>query len=289
MRNVSDVLISPLGVGEVLVIGCVGLNGINEKNGFNGTNGFNERNGLTKKSYLAWLLATAMVLVTLSCSSLRAEEEIASYPGDLLQQMIELAVEYHPLLQSQREILNQLQRLQPPSGFLELKLKLTGGAGLHLDEDTHDVYFAPTAGLNLEIPIIDLSRRREIEEEKVGLIKVREETQQKYIQLKNSVISELLSQVTKLVQLSNEKEKVVKLKESLDKNLLVLRKQVEAGLTRDADIWTLSERIVDTGVRIDNLSIEISTLKRKTAITLGGEEWQTLLKMLDGVTLASLL
>jgi len=249
----------------------------------------NQRNQMNQKSYLAWPLATAMVLVTLSCSSLRAEEEIAAYQGDMLQEMIELVVEHHPLLQSQREIVRQVERLTVPVGFLEVKLKLTGGVGLHVDEDTHETYFAPTAGLQLEIPIVDPSRQRDIAKERFGLVKQREEARQKYVQLKNSVISELLGQVSKLVQLENEREKVLKLSDSLNENLLTLRKQVEAGVAKQTDLWALRERIINLRIRIDNLSTQISTLKRETAITLGGEQWQALFELLNQLTLDLLL
>ena len=242
-----------------------------------------------RKSYFAWSLATAMVLVILSCSPLRAGEEIAVYQGDVLQQVIELVVEHHPLLQSQREIVREIERLTVPGGFLEAKLKLTGGAGLRVDDDTHEAYFAPTAGLELEIPIIDPSRQRDIMEKRFGLIKQREEARQKYIQLKNSVVSQLLGQVSKLIQLENEREKVLQLNGFLDENLLTLGKQVEAGVAKQSDLWALRERIINLRIRIDNLSTQISTLKRETAITLGGEEWQTLSKMLDQLTLHSLL
>jgi len=262
---------------------------MNGFNGMNQRNQMNQRNERTRKSYLAWPLAIAMVLVILSCSPLRAGEEIAVYQGDILQQVIELVVEHHPLLQSQREIVRQIERLTVPRGFLEAKLKLTGGAGLHVDEDTHESYFAPTAGLQLEIPIIDPSRQRDIAVEKFNLVKQREETQQKYIQLKNSVVSQLLGQVSKLIQLENEREKVLQLSDSLDENLLTLRKQVEAGVAEQSDLWALRERIINLRIRIGNLSTQISTLKRETAITLGGEEWQTLAKMLDQLTLHSLL
>ena len=242
-----------------------------------------------RKPYFAWPLATALLLVILSCSSLRAGEEIAIYQGDILQEVIELVIEYHPLLQSQREIVRQIELLTVPRGFLEAKLKLTGGAGLQVDEDTHEAYFAPTAGLELEIPIIDPSRQREIVEKRFSLIKQQEEARQKYIQLKNSVVSQLLGQVSKLIQLENEREKVLQLNGFLDENLLTLRKQVEAGVAKQSDLWVLRERIINLRIRIDNLSTQMSTLKREMAITLGGEEWPTLSKMLDQLTLQSLL
>lgn len=242
-----------------------------------------------RKPYFAWPLATALLLVILSCSSLRAGEEIAIYQGDILQEVIELVIEYHPLLQSQREIVRQIELLTVPRGFLEAKLKLTGGAGLQVDEDTHEAYFAPTAGLELEIPIIDPSRQREIVEKRFSLIKQQEEARQKYIQLKNSVVSQLLGQVGKLIQLENEREKVLQLNGFLDENLLTLRKQVEAGVAKQSDLWVLRERIINLRIRIDNLSTQMSTLKREMAITLGGEEWPTLSKMLDQLTLQSLL
>ena len=110
-----------------------------------------------------------------------------------------------------------------------------------------------------------------------------EKAKQDYLQLKSSVVSELLSKIDKLCQLQNEVKNLEKLKVFFIRNMESLKREVKAGVAEVADLWELNERIIDTDTKIYNLSSQIQALKYEAAFNLGGEKWSELLKILNKI------
>lgn len=201
---------------------------------------------------------------------------------DFLQQVIELVLENNPILQSQRNIIEEIQALPKPGG-LNAQFTLIGGASTQIDEDTNEIYVAPSAGIKLEIPLFSFSRRREVLADRLILTKELEKAKQEYHRLKDSIISGLLGQLDKLSQLRNERENLEELKSFLNSRVEALKNQVKAGVAEPSDLWEITERIMNTNIRIQNISSELKNLKRGIALSLGGEKWPELLEMLDQV------
>ncbi|GAH58495.1 unnamed protein product, partial [marine sediment metagenome] len=57
--------------------------------------------------------------------------------------------------------------------------------------------------------------------------------------------------------------------------------QVKAGVIKAADLWEITERIMDTETKIYNRSTELEILKREIALNLGGEKSEELRQMLE--------
>ena len=208
---------------------------------------------------------------------------------DILQRMIELVVEVNPTLVSQNRILQQSENLPEPwpLGTDNIQIDLTGGYGTQLVRRGDDsiAEFFPSAGINITLPIFNPSRWQVNGREQFEIEVIREEVKQKYLTLKNSVISELLGKVSKISELENEKDNLQKLKIFLEDQSKELKRQIESGVAPPRDLWILKERIVKTDTEIRKLSNLVRTVRRETAVNLGGEKWGELLSLLESVGL----
>jgi len=209
----------------------------------------------------------------------KAEELIPK--GDILQETINLVVENNPTLQSQRSLLEQIQALPNPGKGVDFQLSLRGGITTYANEDTQEIFTGPTGGVGLEIPLFSSSRRKERIMDQLTYAKELEKAKQDYLRLKNSIVSELLAKLNKLFQLENEKKKLEELRFFLSSNIESLKQQVKAGVIKAADLWEITERIMDTETKIYNRSSESEILKREIAINLGGEKSKELRQMLE--------
>lgn len=204
---------------------------------------------------------------------------------DSLDQIINLVVENNPILQSQRRLVEQIEDLPSPRGGFDLQLSLNGEMGTRSDDTAGELRIAPAAGVSLEIPLFNSSKRRELIKDQLSYIKELEKARQDYFDLKSSIISELLSKINELRDIRSEKEKLQKLRLFFNSNVESLRQQVKNGLTRPTELWELTERIMDTETKIQNLSMELSALRREIAINFGGERSKELGEMLEALSL----
>jgi len=204
---------------------------------------------------------------------------------DSLDQIINLVVESNPILQSQRRLVKQIEDLPDPGRGFDLQLSLNGEMGTRRDESTGELRITPAAGVSLEIPLFNSSRRRELIKDQLTYFKELEKARQDYFDLKSSIISELLSKINELRDIRSEKEKLQKLRLFLNSNVESLRQQVKSGLIKPTELWELTERIMDTETKIQNLSTELSALRREIVINFGGERSKELGGMLEVLSL----
>jgi len=227
-------------------------------------------------------VAIFLVLMGITFSfAVRGKTEELTVNGDIVQQIIDLVVENNPTLQSQRSLLEQIQALPDPGKGGDFQLSLRGGITTYANEDTQEVWTGPTGGVGLEIPLFSSSRRRERIMDQLTYAKELEKAKQDSLRLKNSIVSELLAKLNKLFGLQNEKKKLEELKSFLSSNIESLKQQVKTGVIKAADLWELTERIMDTETKIYNRSTELEILKREIAINLGGEKSEELRQMLE--------
>jgi len=244
------------------------------------------------------LIVLSLIGLTLPPSIALGEEEIFISPSitwrnieepalkeDALQQIIDFVLENNSLLKSQRKLLQKIEGLPNPGKGFDLNFNLRGGVAPYIDEETKQTTIVPTWGATLEIPLFDSSKRKERIMDQLTYTKEVEKARQDYIRLKNSITSELLTQLNKLSQLQNEKKNQEELKSFLILNEKSLKERVKAGLAETNDLWELSEKIMNLNTKISNLSNELKILKREIAITMGGEKWSELKAMLDDLKL----
>ena len=210
-----------------------------------------------------------------------AKAEKLTPKGDMLQEIIDLVVENNPTLQSQKSLLDQIQALPDPGKGFDFQLNVRGGVTAYVDENNQEIWAGPTGGVVLEIPLFSSSSRRERIMSRLTYAKELEKARQDYLALKNSIVSELLTKLKKLFQLENEKKKLEKLKSFLSSNSESLEQQAKTGVIKAADLWQLSERIMDIETKIYNQSSELEILRREIAINLGGEKSSQLWQMLE--------
>jgi hypothetical protein len=236
-----------------------------------------KRTMIGKKAVAIFLVLMGFILG----SAVGGKTEELTVNRDIVQQIIDLVVENNPTLQSQRNLLEQIQALPDPGKGVDFQLSLRGGITTYASEDTQQVWTGPTGGVGLEIPLFSSSRRKERIMDQLTYAKELEKAKQDYLRLKNSIISELLAKFNKLFQLENEKKKLEELRFFLSSNIESLKQQVKAGVIKAADLWELTERIMDIETKIYNRSTEFGILKRELAINLGGEKSEELRQMLE--------
>ena len=199
---------------------------------------------------------------------------------DYLQRMIELVVEANPTLQSQRNLITEIEIVPEPVRGPDLALALKTGAEVATLDGSWERRVEPTGSIELTIPLYSAVKKRKIALDRLTTQKDLAKAWQDYYRLKNSAISDLLTRVDKITSLKNELDAQKKLLSLLERNLEALTKQVEAGVARPSDLWAISERIMIHETKIRNLSSTQETLKRETAVNLAGARWPELLKML---------
>ncbi len=213
---------------------------------------------------LAWLLTPAAAFS-------QAEEKIQE--ADVLQQIIQLAVENNPILESQRILISTIQQMpEPGAGFINLE---------ELQSRSHQV-----GEEGMETPLLSLSQAVQVEtfiQRKLDREKTLAEAKQTYENLKQSLISSLMAKITEMAKLKNKKGNLEELKSFLETRRDSLEKQVKAGIKEPSALFDLMERVMQTSLEIKNATREQEVLKLETAISLSGEKWEDLLDLLNKV------
>lgn len=222
------------------------------------------------------VLPVLIAALLMSCGYVQAAE----VEKDYLQRMIELVVEANPTLQSQRNLITEIETVPEPVRGPDLALALKTGAAVVDVTGSWERRIEPTGSIELTIPLYSAVKKRKIALDRLTIQKDLAGAWQDYYRLKNSVISDLLTRVDKITSLKNELDAQKKLLSLLERNLQALTKQVEAGVASPSDLWAISERIMIHETNIRNLSSTQETLKRETAVNLAGARWPELLNTL---------
>ncbi len=191
--------------------------------------------------------------------------------ADILQQIIQLAVENNPILESQRSLINTIQQMpEPGAGFINLE---------ELQSRSRRV-----GETGMETPLLSLSQAIQVEtfvQTKLEREKTLAQAKQTYENLKQSLISNLMAKITEMAKLKNKRENLEELKSFLETRRDSLEKQVKAGIKEPSTLFDLMERVMQTSLQIKNTAGELEILKLETAISLGGEKWEDLLDLLN--------
>ena len=190
---------------------------------------------------------------------------------DVLQQIIQLAVENNPILESQRSFINTIQQMpEPGAGFINLE---------ELQSRSRRV-----GETGMETPLLSLSQAIEVEtfiQRNLDREKTLAEAKQTYENLKASLISNLMAKITEMAKLKNKRENLEELKSFLETRQDSLEKQVKAGIKEPTALFDLMERVMQSRLEIKNVARELEILKLETTISLGGEKWEDLLDLLN--------
>ena len=210
----------------------------------------------------AWLLSSTAAFS-------QASEKVQ--PGDVLQQIIQLAVENNPILESQRSFINTIQQMpEPGAGFINLE---------ELQSSSRRV-----GEEGMETPLLSLSQAVQMEtfiQSKLDREKTLAEAKQTYESLKQSLISNLMAKITEMAKLKNKRENLEELKSFLETRQDSLEKQVKAGIKEPTALFDLMERVMQSRLEIKNAARELEILRLETTISLGGEKWEDLLDLLN--------
>ena len=210
----------------------------------------------------AWLLSSTAAFS-------QAEEKIQ--PADVLQKIIQLAVENNPILESQRSFINTIQQMpEPGAGFINLE---------ELQSSSRRV-----GEEGMETPLLSLSQAVQMEtfiQRKLDREKTLAEAKQTYENLKQSLVSNLMAKITEMAKLKNKRENLEELKSFLETRQDSLEKQVKAGIKEPTALFDLMERVMQSRLEIKNVARELEILKLETTISLGGEKWEGLLDLLN--------
>ena len=217
---------------------------------------------MDSRKFLTTFLVIA-VFALLSGSALGETQQVQKEDKAFLEQIIDLVVKNNPALQSQREFIDEIQKMPQP------------GEGI-IDEEE----FKSNEG---EAPLLSLTELENLRKMRVERKKTLSQAKQTYESLKKSLLSELLTNITKISQLKNRQENLHKLKSFLEERKVSLEKQVKAGVEEPSALFDLTERIMEISLEIQNVEKEVEILKLETAVNFGGEKWQELLDLLDKI------
>ena len=222
------------------------------------------------KKLLMCVMVPACLLLPAAAFS-QTEEEVQR--ADILQQIIQLVEENNPILESQRSLINTIQRAPDPgAGFINLE---------ELQSSTRRV-----GEEGVEAPLLSLSEVIQVEQfvqRKLDREKTLAEAQQTYENLKQSLISNLMGKMTQIAKLKNQRENLEELKSFLERRRDSLEKQVKAGIKQPGILFDLTERLMQANLETKNATREQEILRLETAISLGGTKWEDLLALLNKV------
>lgn len=213
------------------------------------------------------ILALSLVLVLLTSFTAWAQEQTQTTQRNPIEKIIELIVENNPTLQSQRDLIKEIEEMPAPgSGFIDI-------------EALEAVTQTETGGI--QTPLLSMTQLEDIREAMLARKDMLEKARQTYESLKKSLLTELFTNLAELYKLENKKKSMTQLESFLESRAGSLTQQVKAGLQQPSTLYDLTERMMNTSMEIENTIEEIKTLKLQTAITIGGNKWKELLAMLD--------
>ncbi len=211
------------------------------------------------------ILVISLVLVLLIPFTVWAQEQTQTTQKNPIEEIIELIVENNPTLQSQRDLIKEIEEMPAPgSGFIDIEalgsVSETGG---------------------IQTPLLSMTQLEDIRDAVLERKDMLEKSRQTYESLKKSLLTELFTNLTDLSKLENKKRSLTQLESFLRNRAESLSQQVKAGLEQPATLYDLTERIMNTSMEVENTTEELKILKLQMAITMGGEKWEELLSLLN--------
>lgn len=222
-----------------------------------------------KRIEKSFILSLALIFVLSSLALGEAKQPISgpAKQEDVIQQIIQLAVENNSILQLQKSLIADIEQMPEPGASFG-DLEELGAAG-----------YAKT--VKMEIPLLSVSQLNEIRNSRFQRKQSLTAARQTYENFKKSLISEALNRIIHISKLENQKRNSTELKFFLDEREISLRAQVKTGIEEPTALFDLTERIMRVSVEIQNATVELEILKLEMAINLGGEKWEEVLGLLN--------
>lgn len=213
------------------------------------------------------VLVIFLALVPLISFTVWAQEQIQVPKQDPLHRIIELVVENNPILQSQRDLIKEIQEMpKPGAGFIDLE-------ALEAESETE------AAGIRT--PLLSMTQLEQMRDKKLERRQTLENARQTYQSLKKTLLTELFTSIITLSKLDNQEKSLSQLESFLRNRAESMTQQVKAGLQQPATLFDLTERVMATSLQIQNTTEELKTMKLQVAITMGGDKWEQLLILLN--------
>jgi len=213
------------------------------------------------------LLLSCLVLALLISPAAWAQDEPQVLQKGILERVIELVVENNPILQSQRDFIQEIEEMpEPGAGFIDLE---TLGVG------------SETEAAGIKTPLMSMTQLEEIRGKMLRRKETLEKARQAYESLRKTLLTELFTHHIDLSKLRNRRKSLNQLESFLRNRAESLSQQVKAGLEKPTTLFDLTERIMSTSMEVENTTEELRILKLQMAITMGGEKWEELLNLLD--------
>ncbi len=199
-----------------------------------------------------------------------------------IRRMLQIVLDHNPTLASQAALLRESEKLPAPRGGVALTGINFSIATSYYDPDSGSFYIRPAATLGAGLSIADPSRALNA----YNLKKAREEARQQYLKIKEELVADLLGTVRELSKLSRRRQSQEKLKAYLQDYSDLIDKQVRAGaasseLTR---LWDLKERLLGVEAEIEDVDIQLGTMRLEAALRLAGDSWGELLELFSGLS-----
>ena len=225
---------------------------------------------MSVKKILMWVGVLGWLLSSTAAFS-QAEEKVQSM--EVFQQIIQMVMENNPILESQRNLVNTIEQMpEPGAGFINLE---------ELQSKSRQV-----GEEGLGTPLLSLSEVIQVEtfvQTKLDREKTLAEAKQTYENLKQTLISNLMTKITQMEKLRNKTANLDELTSFFETRRDSLEKQVKAGIKQPSTLFDLTEQLMETSLEMKNATREREIMKLETAIGLGGTKWEELLDLLNKI------
>lgn len=202
---------------------------------------------------------------------------------DLIHDAVNLVLEEHPRLKSQRRVLRAALDLPEHKRTFLGDINLSTELQATIDEDEFKAL--PLAGLRFSIPLYRPDAERKRIEDEYALLREREVEVQNLQEQKEIIISELMHNIDRIFLLNHREEGKIKLIDSLKEREELLKELIQGGSASPQDLWDLDERIVEIEVDVANLKSQQMLLIEEVARNLGGERWRDLKRLLEEISI----
>jgi len=201
---------------------------------------------------------------------------------DLLQKLTCLMLKSHPVLISQRKLVEESRALPVPKGGLEATVSLSADLGADVEGD--QIKPVPLVGVRVSIPLLSPGKQGKIAQERLERRRTIETDVQQLEELEEDLTTSLMEKVGNIIEVQNKRQGQSRLKKILVERRHQLQKLVEVGVAEPVTLWDLDERIANLEAELANLETRQLLLMNETARNFGGASWQEMRELLERIS-----
>lgn len=200
---------------------------------------------------------------------------------EILQGAVDLIVENHPQLISQRQVIGLSEGFELPSTQIPLSINISGDLGTKLVAD--QLRIVPLIGVSASYPILDPQKGQDEVQKEYALRREVEKDKQQLQLMKERIIDNFVADLNKIIEVAHQVKGQKQLVELLNQRKTELEGLINLGLTEPALLWDLDERLIFAEVEKLNLESQLTLLVSRISNIYGGEQREQLAELVEQI------